>query len=382
MKFKDIFEFNDLIYQISDRLNWYERGNGEDIRYRLYMSNGEMINIEFSKQSIPHLLGIDIDYLRGTGLYKGSAYSILEDIIANPTRLYKQIKNNNINPGHIFSEHIYQKLNNFKTICSINIFNIEFIVNYKSHNSYITGEQKLDGDYYIATRIDDTLSIIGLKENGNVYKPLTNVQLTRDDDDTEKYLNRLLTNQILTSAQSLKRIRYTDFYEPDEKNFHYYNEQKIEKLKLLEEYAEKYNCPIVTNKDCLFFIQKAENLYDEKKSFCQILSEITEKMQQSENISYQGIEERHGAMAGRFKNMILLHNYRLKNSAQSDNAETHLNLAYELENSKKEILRLQKLQDKLEEKNEQLVGQINDLKEENTDFKNREEAIKNILIKR
>jgi len=382
MNFKDIFEFNDLIDQLDDCLMWYEKSNVEDVRYRMYMSNGEAINIEFSKQSIPHLLGIDINYLRSTGIYKGSPYSILEDIIENPNRLYGQFKSKNMEPELVFSKHIYKKLNNFKKVCGINIFNIEFIVNYKSHNSYITGEQKLDGDYYIATKIDDdTLSIVGLKENGNLHKPQTNIELDKNDPDSEKFLSQLLTNQILTSVQSLKRTRFTD-YELEEKSFHYYNDQKEEKLKTLEEYAKKYNCHIATNKDCIFYVQKTNNLYAEKNSILQVLAEITEQMQQGKEISSQELETQYGETVNRFKNMIHLYNFTLNNSSKSKSGEAYLNLAQELESKKDEVLHLQKLLKTLEEKQGQMTEKIHELEDENKELKNREEAIKNILIRK
>ena len=48
------------------------------------MSNDDTINIKFGANNIPHLLGIDINYLKSTGIYQGDAFEILCNIINNP----------------------------------------------------------------------------------------------------------------------------------------------------------------------------------------------------------------------------------------------------------------------------------------------------------
>ena len=60
-----------------DDYNFYEKD--EDARktdlskksYSMFLSNGDIVKIKIPKSSIPHLLGINTEYLKNTGLYNG-----------------------------------------------------------------------------------------------------------------------------------------------------------------------------------------------------------------------------------------------------------------------------------------------------------------------
>ena len=170
----------DILDNVENCLNWYLDNNISNTRYKLLLSNDEKIEIDLSERALPHLLGINIDFLRSTGHYTGGASSILYDILESPNLLFAHIRDGHMQENQIFSKHIDKKLANFKYACSLNVFNIEFIAKYESTKSYITGEEKLEGDYYIAIRDKinkDKISIIGLKLNkSGLYQPMTNMK--------------------------------------------------------------------------------------------------------------------------------------------------------------------------------------------------------------
>lgn len=309
--FKGIFEFNDLIDRIANCFDWYCRKRFEDTRYNLFLSNGDNISIEFNRRSVPHLLGINVDFLRSTGLYKGNAYEILEEIITNSDRLYSQIKNGYLSRDNVFSKYIDKKLNNFKNICGINIFDIEFVVDYSSKNSYITGQEKLDGDYYIATRINyDTLSIVGFRCGDNVCFPITNVELDLNSKEARSFLFQLLSNQSLTTVQTLKKDTFLG-NSVDSKSFYYNNDVKMRKLGLLENYADDYNCRISTNRDCMFYLNKVSNLYASLNSLWLVLEEITGFIESGKPIDKAYLENKYDVLKPSVVKLIDAYNSKL-----------------------------------------------------------------------
>lgn len=236
--FKNIEEYCELIDKIENCLNWFKNKEIDFNRYKMYLSNGEMIEIDYDLNCLPHLLGININFLRSTGLYKGSSIEILQSIIDNPNHLYNQFTNGHMRKTNVFSDYIDQKLNNFQNICNINIFDIEFIVKYQSDKNYASGNQKLDGEYYIAYKKDNAISIIGLKQNDNgLYSPITNLEYDEYSEEYHKFLSQLLTNQSLTSVKLLqKNFLNTDGTIARQK-FFYNNKEKLTKLKTLNRYA-------------------------------------------------------------------------------------------------------------------------------------------------
>ena len=131
----------DILDNVENCLNWYLDNNISNTRYKLLLSNDEKIEIDLSERALPHLLGINIDFLRSTGHYTGGASSILYDILESPNLLFAHIRDGHMQENQIFSKHIDKKLANFKYACSLNVFNIEFIAKYESTKSYVTGEE-------------------------------------------------------------------------------------------------------------------------------------------------------------------------------------------------------------------------------------------------
>ena len=69
---KNKSEFENLVEKIKTCLDWYRKRNFDDKVYKLYLANGERINVIFPKQTIAHLLGIKTEYLKSTKLLKYS----------------------------------------------------------------------------------------------------------------------------------------------------------------------------------------------------------------------------------------------------------------------------------------------------------------------
>ncbi len=109
----DANKYLDILDSIESCLNWYFDNNLSSTRYKLFLSNSERIEIDLGERSLPHLLGVNTDFLRSTGSYTGNASTILEDILNNPNSLLSRINNGYMNENQIFSRHIEKKLSNF-----------------------------------------------------------------------------------------------------------------------------------------------------------------------------------------------------------------------------------------------------------------------------
>ena len=73
------FELDDLINAIKEKIEYYERFQMYDETNYLKLANGDGIRIKVPNKSVPHLLGIDTNYLISTGLYREtSSYEILK----------------------------------------------------------------------------------------------------------------------------------------------------------------------------------------------------------------------------------------------------------------------------------------------------------------
>lgn len=284
--------------------------------------------------------------------------------------------------NNVFSDYIDKKLNNFQNICDINIFNIEFIVKYQSDNSYISGNQKLDGDYYIAYKKDDVISIMGLRKNDDgLYRPITNLEFNPDSDEYEKFLNQLLTNQSLTSVQTLLRNFISEDGTIERKKFFYNSKDKISRLKTLNRYADKYNASVNTNYDSIFYITKVENLLKEKNKFFDTLKEITTLMDKKAFIDATKLENKYDFLEEDLLSLISTYNNNLNGNSTGDNtsSNSYKNLILELREAKEKIEKQDALIEKLNKNNKTLTENNKILEEENKNYQEKEQKIRTIL---
>lgn len=185
-------DFDKLIEKVDECYSWYNTKDFDNMVYSLKLDNGENLRISFTTHNCAHLLGIDTEYLKATKLFKGSSNQILEQICNDSYRLYSFVMQGHLTYDSFISKYAYSKVENFKNICGIDLYNIEFVCKYDKSNSYITGKDSLDGDYYIAYKINNGLSIVGFKKNANYYYPMTNIHIDYSLEDSKEYLNNYL----------------------------------------------------------------------------------------------------------------------------------------------------------------------------------------------
>ena len=370
-------EFDELIDKVNECIKWHYRRNFEDKVYNLLLDNGEELRIVFSNSSIAHLLGVDTEYLKTTGLFKGNSYDILKSICNDSYRLYNMVSGGHLTYDNFISDFALEKVNGFRNICGIELYNIEFICKYSKDNSYITGHQQLEGDYYIAYKTENGLFVIGLKKSGDYYYPMTNRFIDLNDEESKKFLNVLLDNQTITMA-TYSYLYFRNTRSRSDKIYVDYN-KKASVIRQLKYYAKSYDAIVDVSTGYSYIIEKLLQKFDSNSNFYPILNKIFEYIRKRVKINIDKIEKEFGKLPEDILSLINDYNNSLNvdiSSAlnehtkaimlESDELRTK-NSEYikELEKLKEELLRVKKLNEQLEI--------------ENAGYKEREDAIKRVL---
>ena len=375
-------EYIEVLNKIDDCVDHFINKETEYIRYILYTASGNQYEINYNRGSLPHLLGVNTNYLRSTGLYEGSSYQILEEVLDNSNFLYQQMKNGHIKKENVFSEHIDTKLSSFEDICSVNIFDIEFIVEYDSKRSYTSGETKLDGDLYIAyrkkTNESGTINVVGFRQNEDgLYYPMTNLEYTEHTKEARDFFKRLLTNQKVTIANNLKRNFLNKDNKVISKDFYYQPDIKISKTKILKRYEENYDCIIDVNKDYIYQTESVSNLKNDKILAYDVLDKISENISAGKQINLESFKKRYQGLANSIANLISTYNEALTHP--KNNTEKYNDLKQQIVETQKSINQKDALIKKLEDKTKSLTEENKNIKQENQELKDKQDQVRKIL---
>lgn len=364
-------EFEELIEKISDCLEFYEKNKFSEKIYNVLLDNGEKIRINFDSNTIAHLLGIDTEYLKTTNLFKGKSYEILKQICNDSYRIFSMIKDGHLIYENFVSDFIYEKVENFKQICGINLDDIEFVCQYKKANSYITGEEQLEGDYYIAYKKDDNLIIVGLKKNGEYYYPMTNRVIDLNDNISKKFLNTLLTNQSITmptyANYNYRNIEGHNITQNRNNVYLDYNKKAIIIRNLLE-IGEEYECSVDVSVGYSYVVEKLISKFDSNKKIYYAFQIAFEYILQGKKINIKKVKNNCGDLPEEIIGFMESYN-------KTVNTNMHI-VEQDSENSyRDDINELEILKQQLLKQSER----IKELEAINAGYQEREAAIKRVL---
>ena len=372
--------YYDIIEKINDCLDYYENKDLEYTKFFLELANGDQFSIKFEPNNIPHLLGINIDYLRSTGMFTGNAYDIIDEITRSPKKLLNMIEQGHVKYENVFSDHITEKLNNFRNICGIDIRDIEFIVKYEKDKNLRTDSPLYDG-YYIGYINGNELSVIGFEKNDrfNTYNPHTNLLFEQYTEESNNFLKRLCNNQTLTIVDRMKKNRLNEDDTIDRQNFYYKNYDKLNRLKNCKRYAETYNGVVDTVNSNLFYVEKVINLNEEKRNTSDILTEISTKIRNKKIIDLHTLKAKYDYVDDSIIEIVSAHNDSLINSTESDEEYSYKDIIEKYEQCKTEVIKLNNLIEKTDENTRKLTEENTKLKQENQTLNDEREQIKKIL---
>lgn len=244
-KLSELFDKIDKLLQSyfgkEDDYNFYEKDNFEhktDLSkksYLMFLSNGDRIRVKIPKTSIPHLLGINTEYLKSTGLYKGmNSYEIMLDFIKNPNEAFQKHESGIINLDKILSPYINKKLDSLIENLNINTNCCEMICKYDRGKTYGYSADFDDMSYLILQKKNEKYYVLKLamSEDGTCF-PMSN-QVFNSYEECKENLSSYLIYQELTLLNNLW-VYYNNSTVGKFSILEWDRKQKLEKLKKLSE---------------------------------------------------------------------------------------------------------------------------------------------------
>ncbi len=270
-------DFDLIIEKIKNCMTMFNETIKEDKVNILYLANSDTINYSVKKENIPHLLGINLDYLVNLGLLKNdNKYTMLEKFIDDNYSFYKKIHQGFIDSSKLFSEYVNEKLDIFEyQVRHINVDDVLFVCKYDKSKNYTVNEvEPFTADYYIVRSFNnDDLAILGLIKNDyGSYSLQTNRPVL--SDKKEDTLKSLLTNQELTYITCIKGENPNDFfYKP--KPYYLLMERKKNVIKKINDICDMYNASANYKKDSLNNVITCLKMKDNQFGVNELLSELS-----------------------------------------------------------------------------------------------------------
>lgn len=239
--------------------------------YLMFLSNGERIKIKIPKSSIPHLLGINTEYLKSTGLYKGmNSYEIMLDFIKNSNEAFQKHESGIINLDKILSPYINKKLDSLIENLNINTNCCEMICKYDRGKTYGYSADFDDMSYLILQKKNEKYYVLKLamSEDGTCF-PMSN-QVFNSYAECQEALSSYLIYQELTLLNNLW-VYYNNSIIGKFYILEYERRERLEKLKKL---SEDFECTPNIIADFIFSLK----IRDDKRQGNIRTSNIIEKL--------------------------------------------------------------------------------------------------------
>lgn len=243
------FELEEMFEEIKELLKYVEQNKLTDEHYMFFLGNDENLKYKLTKEAIPHLLGINTNYLISTGLYSSkNSYYLLEEMLDDSYRIYNAANRGTLDYNQLFSSFIRRKIKYFKENITIDIHNIDVVCKYIKQRTYTTGESTQNYDYIITKKYDDgKIGLLCLVFNGDVLAPISS-QILETEQEKEETLSKLLEHQEISYISG---IHMSDF------TIHRTNitiNEKLERLERLKNYKIKYNASVDVHKECKYLL--------------------------------------------------------------------------------------------------------------------------------
>lgn len=258
-------------YNFDDETEEKRRNDLSKKSYLMFLSNGERIKIKIPKSSIPHLLGINTEYLKSTGLYKGmNSYEIMLEFIKNSNDAFQKHESGIINLDKILSPYLNQKLDSLVENLNINTNCCEMICKYDRGKTYGYSADFDDMSYLILQKKNEKYYVLKLamSEDGTCF-PMSN-QVFNSYEECKEILSSYLIYQELTLLNNLW-VYYNNSIIGKFYILEYERRERLEKLKKL---SEDFECTPNVIADFIFSLK----IRDDKRQGNIRTSNIIEKL--------------------------------------------------------------------------------------------------------
>ncbi len=384
MSIKTKEEYDNLIERIKNLIRRYENNVFHYNNYQVYLTNGDKLSFSFTEKSIPHLLGVRLDYLRATDLFKSQdAYDLLKEFLENSYSVYRRVQEGYMSFRSLFSDHIELKLKSFESlIYYFDPNDIEFVCKYDKSKTFQLGlDKNYPCNYFIAKKDNNgNLFLLGLIRSGNEFMPMSNIVFPNDEYQFSS-LKGMLMNQILTFSNS---IHIENLVKPLSSKRYLSLQAKLDKIGTLKKYGEPIKgVSLDVSSDYQFSVRgyiEKENKINMYKLFAQNFSE---RIKEHEIFSLEDMDDAMStSMDKEMLNMVEMYN---DEACKMENGGAHITYSQLLKEYNELVRRVAELDYQLEESKNlvmQYSKKMQTLETENLEYKEFQEEIFDVVSRR
>lgn len=342
--------------------------------YLMFLSNGERIKIKIPKSSIPHLLGINTEYLKSTGLYKGmNSYEIMLDFIKNSNEAFQKHESGIINLDKILSPYINKKLDSLIENLNINTNCCEMICKYDRGKTYGYSADFDDMSYLILQKKNEKYYVLKLamSEDGTCF-PMSN-QVFNSYEECKENLSSYLIYQELTLLNNLW-VYYNNSIIGKFYILEYERRERLEKLKKL---SEDFECTPNIIADFIYSLKIRDSKRQGNMRTSNIIDILCDHIKNKKpfDISLVDAEQEDIVkIIDTYNDSLFIKNTNLGDSSYSDLQRQNMKLKEELERLKEEN---NSLSEDIRYKDEEL----DEIKKQNNELKDDMNKVKGIISK-
>lgn len=344
-------------------------------RYIMYLSNGDSFKIKILKNSIPHLLGIDTDYLKKTGLYKSDmgTYDVMLQFIRNAKGAYSKHKEGIIDLNKIISPYIEEKLESVYNNLIIKTSNCCMVCKYDSKKTYGYSMESDKMSYLILQQKNDKYYVLKLGKSGEegLFYPMSNQVYNTYDEFCEKFSVSLI-NQEVTLLNGIKFS--TNGYTYDN-GFNIQPYERKPKLMQLRKLAVDLNCTPNVLHDYIYSIGVMNDKRNSNLEDSEILLKLGNCMMKKipfDLTKEYVVSEQLITLINNYNNSLFMENSLDANTKFSDMTKENVLLKQKLSSTLEEL-------EKANAENENISKQLSENKKLYTDADNKLKRIDKIL---
>lgn len=344
-------------------------------KYVMYLSNGDSFRVKLLKNSIPHLLGINTDYLKKTGLYKGdtNSYDVMLQFIRNHKGAYKKHKDGIIDLNQVISPYVEEKLDSVYNNLIITTNNCNMVCKYDARKTFGYGIESDKMSYLILQQKKDKYYVLKLGKSGEegLFYPMSNQVYDTYDEFCEKF-SVALFNQEITLLNGVKFS--TGGYTYDN-SFNIQPYERKPKLMQLKKLAVDLNCTPNVLHDYIYSIGVMNDKRNSNLEDSEILLKLGNCMMKKIPFDLTKecvVSEQLITLINNYNNSLFMENSLDANTKFSDMTKENVLLKQKLSSTLEEL-------EKANAENENISKQLLENKKLYTDADNKLKRIDKIL---
>lgn len=268
---------------------YYEDKSIPNYKYKLFLTSGDKINLYIPANAVPHLLGINTNYLSSLGIFKSTnSFEIAKEMCENAYKINKLVNEGKLKYDNFLSQYVQEKASGILPNIYFNINEFELIVKYDSSKSYGITDKNQKFDYIIVKKFnDDKIGILGIVKNEYNYVPMSN-RIYNNLEEAKEFLNEILNGQKITMINGMQiSNRYSSY----NKSFYLPLNSKLDKLDRLKYYSKTFNAHIDVLDDYEYSLNSLANRRQERFTNSNFIDMISKNISEGQVINIQDLED-------------------------------------------------------------------------------------------